>query len=194
MKIIAITGSIGTGKTTLAGMVKKLGYGVYDADAQVRKIYRQKNFLALIKKVFPFSFENGVFNKRVLRDEVFKDKKKLEELESLIHPFIKQNLHRFIRKYSKNTDLWFMDMALLYELGWDKFCHFIILTDVDYDIQKRRVMNRDNISEADFERIVSVQMNNEQKKILSDVVIDTNKSKNILLAELIGIIETIKND
>ena len=193
MKIIAITGSIGTGKTTLAGMVKRLGYGVYDADAQVRRLYRQKEFLAVIKREFPFSFEKGIFNKRILREEVFRDRKKLEKLESLIHPFIRENLRRHIRKYSKNTDLWFMDMALLYELGWDKLCHFVILAEVDYEIQKNRAMKRDNISETDFKRIVSVQMDNKQKKKMADAVIDTNKKKNLLLVELIRLIENIQN-
>lgn len=193
MRIIAITGSIGCGKTTLAGMVKSLGYGVYDVDARVRGLYQQRDFLAIIRKEFPFSFENGIFNKRILRDAVFKDTEKLARLEKLIHPFLKENLRRYIRKYSKNTDLWFVDIALLYELGWEKLCHFVILAEVDYETQKKRVMARDHISKADFDRIVSVQMDNGRKKLLADAVINTNKPKNLLLAELIGIIENIKH-
>ncbi len=76
-------------------------------------------------------------------------------------------------------------------MKWNIYCKAVILADVDKNIQKQRVMTRDRISAEDFEKIVSVQMDNEQKKQFADVVINTDKTENLLKAELIQIIEEL---
>ena len=81
MKLVGITGSIGCGKTTLAKIVKWLGYSVFDIDSWVRKIYHNKDFLSKLDNLFPNSVVKGVADKRYLRNIVFSDKNKLESLE-----------------------------------------------------------------------------------------------------------------
>ena len=71
MKLIAITGSIGCGKTTLAGIVRKLGYVVFDMDGWVRGIYHNKFFLEKLSKRFPESVKEGFADKKFLRKIVF---------------------------------------------------------------------------------------------------------------------------
>ena len=97
MKIVGITGSIGCGKTYLANIIKKLGFSVYNPDFWVRDLYRKKDFLQVIAREFPQTFENGVFNKRKLRTLVFDDNKQLKKLESLIHPFLGKKLKKIIK-------------------------------------------------------------------------------------------------
>ncbi len=189
MKLIGITGSIGCGKTTIADLIKKMGYIVFDADKWCRNLYNQKDFLDVIKQNFPHVFENGVFYKRKLRNYVFSNNKELKKLEAIIHPFLKKKLISVIKKNAKSDRLIFIEVALLFEMGWNKYCSSIIVADVDYEIQKQRVMKRDNISAQDFEKIVSVQLNNDYKKTLSDYVIDTDKTLNMLKIELINLIE-----
>ena len=87
----------------------------------------------------------------------------------------------------------FLDAALLFEKGWNKYCNFIILADVDYEIQKSRVMKRDNISAEDFDIINNIQLKNEYKKVLSDIVIDTDAKLNVLKRNMIEIIEELEN-
>ncbi len=193
MKIVAITGTIGSGKTTLAKIVNKLGYVVYDVDGWVRRLYYKKSFISVIAENFPEVVNNGKVDKRKLRNIVFSDNKSLKKLESLIHPFLKEVLKHLIRKNHNYNDLFFIDIALLFEMGWEKYCDFIILANVDYEIQKQRVMKRDNISAEDFEKIIKVQMSNEEKSYFSDIIIDTNKPRNLLRSELINIIESINN-
>ena len=89
MIFVAITGSIGCGKTTVANVLRKLGYLVYDADKWVKILYFKKDFLSEIQKYFPQVFVNGVFNKKMLRSVVFQNPQKLKILENLIHPFLK---------------------------------------------------------------------------------------------------------
>ena len=195
MKIIAITGSIGCGKTFLANIIRSLGYVVYDADKWVKYLYYRQAFLNVIKQNFPKVFDDyGSFNKRKLRNLVFNNTNELKQLEKIVHPFLKQKLLNIIHKNAEKDCVLFFDAALLIEMKWNIYCQTVILADVDKDIQKQRVMARDNISAEDFEKIVSVQMDNEQKKKFADVIINTDKSENLLKVELINIIEELKNN
>ena len=189
MKIVAITGSIGCGKTTLAKIVRKMGFVVYDVDGWVRKVYNNRDFLKKLEKAFPGSVNNGVADKKFLRKIVFSDNKKLKILEDLIYPFLNNNIRNIIIKNARKNYVGFLDMALLFEKGWEKYCDVIILADVDYKIQKQRVMKRDNISAEDFDKINNIQLKNEYKKVLSDIVVDTNKPLNLLKVEMIGILK-----
>ena len=181
MKLVAITGSIGCGKTTIAKIVNKLGFSVYDVDGWVRRLYNKKDFIEEIVKCFPESLEDGKFNKRKLRNIVFNDKKELKKLEDLIHPFLDRTLKYYINRHSKTEYTYFIDVALLFEMGWEKYCDFIMVADVPYEIQKQRVMKRDNVSAEHFEQIVAVQLDNNAKKALADIVVDTNVSSNLLI-------------
>jgi dephospho-CoA kinase len=189
MKLVAITGSIGCGKTTISKIIKQCGYVVFDVDAWVRRLYFKKSFINEIVKNFPLSCEDGVFNKRKLRNLVFNNNKELKKLEDLIHPFLKNYLKSVIKKYSNKNDCFFIDVALLYEMGWDKYCDFVVVADVDYEVQKQRVMKRDNISAEDFDKINNIQMNNDKKKTMADFVINTDKSMNLLKLDVINMIE-----
>lgn len=194
MKIIAITGSIGCGKSFLANIIRSLGYVVYDADKWVKYLYYRPAFLKVIKQNFSEVFDaNGTFNKRKLRNLVFNNNQELKRLEKLVHPFLKQKLLNVIRKNSQTNRVFFFDAALLFEMKWNIYCQSVILADVDKNIQKQRVMIRDNISAADFEKIVSVQIDNEQKKQFVNAVINTDKTENLLKIELIKIIEELVN-
>jgi dephospho-CoA kinase len=193
MKIIAITGSIGCGKTYISDMIKSLGYIVFDADKEVRNFYKNKKFLNIIKQNFPNVFKNEVFNKKDLREHVFNNKDELKKLENIIHPLLKQKLKEKVRKNCKNTDFIFIDAALIFEMNWDKYCDYIILADVDKEIQKRRVMIRDNITEKDFEKIIKNQTDNEIKKQKSDFIINTELPDGIVKILLIKFIKEVLN-
>ena len=192
MKLAAITGSIGCGKTTLSKIVRRLGYVVYDIDGWVRRLYYQKDFIKVIAAHFPEVMEGEKVNKRKLRNLVFGDNARLKVLESLIHPFLKQTLMNVRRRNARRADLFFMDVALLFEMGCDKYCDYIVVADVDYETQKMRVMRRDNISAADFDKINRIQMDNAAKKVLADVIINTDKPINLLKVELLAMIEEIE--
>lgn len=193
MKIIAVTGSIGCGKTYISGVIKSLGYQVFDADKEVKLFYNNNDFLNLIKFDFSDCFDNNLLNKRKLRDLVFNNSEKLKKLESIIHPLLKQKLKQKIRKSAKNSDFLFIDAALIFEMNWDIYCDFVILADVDKDIQRKRVMNRDKISADDFEKIIAKQIDNDIKKEKSDLIINTELSEGIISVMLIDFLKDIEN-
>ena len=120
MIVAAITGSIGCGKTTLAKIVLEMGYPVFDADRWVRRIYNNKDFLSELNRVFEGIVCNGVADKRKLRSIVFRDNKKLKQLENLIHPCLRNEIKKIIRINARKKGILFIDAALLFEMNWDK--------------------------------------------------------------------------
>ena len=191
MKIVGITGGIGCGKTFLAGIIKRLGFSVHNPDFWVRDLYLKSDFLQVIKHEFPMVFEDGVFNKRKLRQLVFDDNRQLKKLESLIHPFLGQKLKKLIHRTALKEDVLFLDVALLLEFNWDIYCDYIIVADVADELQKQRVMKRDHISEEDFNKIIAVQMDKKLKRQCADVIIDTAAPENIIKVQLIKFIQEI---
>lgn len=191
MIIVGITGSIGCGKTYLGNILKSMGYSVYNPDHWTHDLYSKPAFLKLIEKEFPQTFKNGYFNKRVLRNLVFNNNNELKKLEKIVHPFLNKRLKQTIRQFATDGDIIFLDVALLLEFGWDKFCDYVVVADVDDQTQKQRVMKRDGISAEDFEKIVAVQMPKNKKKEYADFVINTAMPENILKVQLIKFIKEI---
>ena len=105
-----------------------------------------------------------------------------------------RRLRNLITKNRFSSDLAFLDAALLFEMGWDKYAELIVVADVDDALQKQRVMKRDGISAEDFDKINKVQMDKKAKILLADVVDDTNKPLNILKLELMSIIDGLENN
>lgn len=194
MKLVAITGFIGCGKTTLSEEVRSLGYPVLDVDGWVRRLYKNKKFVRQVALLFPAVAEGEGINKRKLRQIVFSDIKELQRLEGLIHPFLNEMLKEFIRKNAFYDGLLFLDVALLHKMGWNKYCYRVILADADERIQMQRVMRRDNISEREFRDIVAVQRKGIDGERTADAVIDTNRPKNVLRAELAKLITEFEYD
>ena len=193
MIIIGITGSIGCGKTTLSKQAKSLGFPVWDIDGWVRSVYRDKDFIRLVNREFFNLDSDKAVDKRALRSLVFNDYQQLKKLEQLIHPFLQRRLRRFINKTARRKGLVIIDAALLFELNWNRYCDYVIVADVAYEVQKKRVMMRDHISAEEFEKINARQMPNAEKVLKADVVIDTNKPENVLRASLALLFEELMN-
>jgi len=191
--LVGITGSIGCGKTTISNILREYGYLVYDIDAWCRELYYKDSFLNTIKDNFPECFENGVFNKRCLRNLVFNNIEKLKQLEKLTHPYLTMKLLDSIKDYN-GRDIVFTDVALLYEMGWNQYFDKVVLADVDYETQKQRVMIRDNITKEDFDKINNIQMKREDKIKKVDFVINTGVSIEELKINISNLIKELKNN
>ena len=192
MAFVAITGSIGCGKTTISNILRDMGFLVYDVDAWCRELYFKNDFLETIRGVFPEVFDGDVFNKRALRNIVFSDVNKLKILENLIHPYLTKRLLDSVSDYN-GSDIVFTDVALLYEMGWNQYFDKVILADVDYETQKSRVMKRDGISGEDFDKINNIQMKRDEKIKKVDFVINTGCNEEELIKKIKELIKDIKN-
>ena len=188
---VAITGSIGCGKTTISNILRKQGFIVNDVDGWCRELYFRDDFLSIIKKNFPECFDGDIFNKRSLRNLVFGDIKKLRILEGLTHPYLTKRLLDSVCDYN-GEEIVFTDVALLYEMGWDVYFDCVVLADVDYETQKKRVMLRDNISGEDFDKINDIQMKREDKVGKVDFIIDTGCDEKELEEKIKDLLKEIR--
>lgn len=191
MKIIGITGLIGCGKTYLANLLRSIGYTVYDVDVWVRNLYKKDDFLCVIKQNFPSVFDNNCFNKKKLRDLVFNNDKELKKLEDIIYPRMKIKLKKLIRKFAGKQEFLFLDVSMLIKAGWDKYCDYIIVADVDKDIQIKRVIQRDNIKKEEVEKIIDLQSDRLIMYNIADYIINTALPDGINKVQLIKFLKEI---
>ena len=202
MIIIGITGSIGTGKTTIASMLKSLRIPVFDSDQQVKLLLETDHLV--IEKIYntwpnTVSFEEKKINKLLLANIIFNNKRDRRILEKIIHPVIKNKRDVFIKK-NKEFYIIGLDVPLLYETGTDKICDYVFLAYTSKKIQRKRVLLRDNMTLRKFNLINKSQWSHEKKKEKKPFVINTSFGKIIsfviIIFYLIKIIFNgkVKND
>ncbi len=177
-KIVGLTGSIGTGKSTVARMLKRLKIPVQDSDAIVHTLL---NFhpptIDKILHYFPQASHEGQINRQILGRIVFNDPPSLKLLESIIHPEVKAKHIAFIHEHElKGTPLIVLDIPLLFEVGWQTVCHHIVVTACEASVQQARVMARRGMTIDKYNHILQQQWSPDQKIANATWVIHTNIS------------------
>ena len=174
---IGLTGSIGMGKTATGKIFSELGLPLYDADAAVHKLYGagQKGS-EKIKEKFPNSINpDGSVNRKSLSTEVLGDPEKIKSLESIIHPLVGEDRKVFFDENAKAKAV-VLDIPLLFETGGEKFVDYIVVVDAPREIQEERVLSRPNMTKEKFEKIITQQIPNHEKKKKADFIVDTSIS------------------
>ena len=147
-----------------------------------------KTYLADIIKSMGYS----VYPLAPTMDIVFNENKQIKTLESIIYPFLKRKLKKIINKFAQKNDFLFLDVALLLEMKWDKYCDYIIVADVEKEMQIQRVMERDNIKREDVEKIIAVQSDNLIKYSAADYIINTALPDGINKIQIIKFLQEIE--
>ena len=170
---IALTGSIGMGKSTVAHMFEAAGVPVFDADAAVRQLQGPGGALVeRIGELFPGTVRCGTLDRDCLAQIVLEDPAKLAALEGIVHPAVRAWRQSFIDKHSGAGALIF-EIPLLFETnGADEF-EKVIVVSAPPQVQRARVLKRHGMSPAKLESILSRQMPDEEKRRRADFVIDT---------------------
>lgn len=176
MKTLALTGSIGMGKSTVAAMFAKAGIPVFDADAVVRQLQGPGGALVpMIEARFPGTTRSGVVDRDALSAAVLHDKDELAALEAIVHPAVHHERTRFIVSHSDAPALLF-DIPLLFETGGDKAFDTVIVVSAPTEIQRKRVLQRPGMTTGKLDSILSRQMPDQEKRARADFVIDTSGS------------------
>ena len=189
---IAITGKIGSGKSTVSDIIKELGYFVFESDKEVDKLFNSKSIKNKIKthfcKIKNLANKDGSINKTVLGDYVFSNKKELKNLEDLIYPLLNKERQEFINS-KKMEKILFFDIPLLFEKKLFTEYNFIIYVYVKEKIQKKRVLRRRKMNKDKLEKILEAQSYNlkDYQKFIS-IKIDTSKDLNQTKQSLISFI------
>jgi dephospho-CoA kinase len=150
MKTIAITGNIGSGKTTVSRIFESTGIPVFYADEEAKKLYSNTEVLLKVKSLFGENvFENNIISYRKLAELVFNDPESLKKLESVIHPLVATAFKQWAEQ-QKNRDCVIMENAVLFEGGFDKLFNVIIVVTCPEPIRLQRIIERDRITEGAF--------------------------------------------
>jgi dephospho-CoA kinase len=170
---IALTGSIGMGKSTVARMFERAGVPVFDADAVVRALQGPGG--ALVERIgaaFPGTATNGLLNRDALAKVVLEDPALLALLESIVHPAVRDAREGFIAAHEDAPALLF-DIPLLFETGGNKDFDKVVVVSAQADVQRERVLKRPGMTAEKFEAILDRQMPDAEKRRRADFVIDT---------------------
>ena len=172
MKVVGLTGGIGSGKSTIARLFAALGIAVYDSDTEAKKLI---NTSAEIKKriveVFGAeAYAEGGYNRAYMADIVFRNPDKLAVLNSIVHPVLADDFNQWVALQTSPYVI--KEAAILFESGSYKNCDFIITVTAPEALRISRCMSRDGSTEAQVRARMAQQWTDAQRIALSDTVIE----------------------
>lgn len=172
MKIIGLTGGIGSGKTTVANMFSKFGVPVYIADTEAKKLTNSSKEIRreLTQLLGEEAYREGVLNRKYVADKIFNDEALLEAVNGIIHPKVAVHFKNWVAKQISSYVI--KEAAILFENGSYKNFDKIILVTAPKELRIARVMARDKSSVAEIEQRMNNQWSDEKKEKLADFVIE----------------------
>ena len=190
--IIGLTGGIGSGKTIVAKLFETMDCIIYNSDERAKELYfhqdiKQQVITLLGKEAYINDIE---LNKSYIAEVIFSDKHKLQHLNAIIHPAVKQDFKLVVSKYPVKT-LIIKETALLFEENIFKEVDISILVTAPIELKIERVMKRSNLSRTEVEKRMLAQWTDEQKIPLATYVI-TNDGKEALIPQVLAIIHQLR--
>ena len=176
-KIIGLTGGIGSGKTTVANYFKSFGIPIYIADDEARKIMKSADIIEAIKNSFGDAiFENEILNRDKLAKIVFNNPKKLEKLNNIVHPAVKNHFEQWLMQ-NQSAPYVIYEAAILFESGRYKDCDLIVTVVAPIESRIERVIKRDNSTRELVLKRINAQWTDEERILKSDFIIENISSE-----------------
>ena len=175
---IAITGGIGSGKSTVCDVFNSKGYTIINAD-QISKEFlaSSEKIQKEVKKHFgKAAILDGKPNKEYLAEKVFDDIENLKKLNSILHPPTIQKIKEMMRQDLQRKNIVFVEAALIYEAKMQDMFDYVLVIAAPDDDRIKRLMDRDNSSREKILSRMKNQIPQEEKKKLADFVIENNRS------------------
>lgn len=170
---VAVTGGMGSGKTTVVNFFKELDIPIYVADDKAKMLMQQNiDLIKAIKKYFGQEsyHDDGSLNKTFLAEQVFEDSKKLEVLNNLVHPAVRKDFDSWHK--SQNSPYVIYESALIFEHNQQRFFDLIILVTAPQKLRINRIKKRNNWTEYDIQKRMNKQMDDNLKKDYVNYVIE----------------------
>ena len=170
---VALTGSIGMGKSTVAKMFENRGVPLFDADAEVRRLQGPGGALVEpIGRRFPGSVRNGAVDREALSALVLGIPDEFAALEAIVHPAVQRAREKFVADHADAPALLF-DIPLLFETGGEGAFDKVITVTAPPEVQRQRVLARPGMTRAKLDTILLRQLPDAEKRARADFVIDT---------------------
>lgn len=190
---LGLTGSIGMGKSTTAQIFADKDVPVYDADAVVHQLY-QSEAVPLIAEAFPEAVIDGQVDRKILSASVLGKPDQLKKLENIVHPLVHAKEQQFLRDAeAKGAKLVVLDIPLLFETGGTNRVDKILVVSAPYEMQRERVLSRENMTEEKFQSILARQMPDAEKRAKADFIVDTGQDKEFARQQVSEILEKLLN-
>ena len=178
MIIAGLTGSIASGKSTVAGWMREKGIAVHDADAAVHSLLAA-NGQAVVKTISTFGQDirasDGGLDRKKLGEHVFANPADRKTLESILHPLVRQHRDQFLQDQRRiGSQIVVLDVPLLYETGGVKLCDYVIVVFASEDTIRQRALSRPGMTAVKLSGILATQMPASEKCQLADLVLDTD--------------------
>ena len=171
--IIGLTGSIGMGKSSTAELFQQEGCAVWDADAAVHRLY-SRGGLAVepMGAAFPHAISDGAVDRTKLKSIISQDSSALKRIETIVHPLVAADRIEFLSRHK--GEIVILDIPLLFETGAAANMNVVVVVSVDADTQRRRVLERGTMTEAQFAAILAKQTPDAEKRAGADYLIITD--------------------
>ena len=183
---IGLTGGIASGKTTITNYIRKhkKNIPILDADDLSRELIKPNTYG--YKKILDY-FGNKIIdnknnsereiNRKLLRNIIFKHSESKEWIEKLLHPLIKEKMIEECRQYANDQTI-VLVIPLLFEAKFEDICTEIWLVKCPKELQKKRLISRDKISEKEAYELINFQLSFEEKRKFSDIILDNSNDQN----------------
>ena len=189
MIILGLTGSIGMGKSTTAKLFAEAGVPVYDADATVHLIYEGEAAPA-IEAAFPGTTVDGKVDRTKLSAQVLHDSAAIRRLEQIVHPMLGAYHQKFLRDAEQSgAAVAVVDVPLLFETGGEKRVDAVVVVTTSPDIQRQRILARDNMTAEKLDAILARQLPDAEKRKRADFVVDTSDGLDPVRARIRDILD-----
>jgi dephospho-CoA kinase len=174
MIVLGLTGSIGMGKSTTAKLFVEAGVPVYDADATVHQIY-EGEAAPVIEAAFPGTTVDGKVDRTKLSARVVHDPAAMKQLEALVHPMLRAHHQAFLDDAERSgAPVAVVDVPLLFETGGEKRVDAVVVVTTSPEIQRERILARDNMTAEKLDHILARQMPDAEKRKRADFIVDTS--------------------
>ena len=174
MLILGLTGSIGMGKSTTAKLFAEAGVPVYDADAAVHMLYEGEAVPA-IEAAFPGTTVDGKVDRNMLSARVVHDPAAIKQLEQIVHPMLGASRQKFLDDAERSgAPVAVVDVPLLFETGGEKRVDAVVVVTTTPELQRQRILARDNMSSEKLDAILARQLPDAEKRRRADFVVDTS--------------------
>lgn len=179
MIVLGLTGGIAMGKSTVAKQFAKLGAATHNADIEVHRLLgKGGKAVAAVSRLFPEAFLGGAIDRAKLGQIVFHDPAALRRLEAVLHPLVREAEENFVAKARRHgKKIAVLDIPLLFETGADQRVDLTATVTCPLFLQKQRALQRPNMTEEKFRRILAQQMPDREKCARADFIIPTGMGK-----------------